>query len=318
MLPNRLDYMMYRIFLEEILPEIIDNVTVDFLHSIWPEHRRNPCNFNSYVHNYLYVTPYPRSIRRDGSKFNGRVGLACVIYEIYEEGAEKVTFQHRLRDDCLVFQAELLCTNLAAKVFPDSHRQGGTLNFLICTDSFSSLHSLLNVALNILKTLIYTLSQNQDSESSRVAAVAERYRYRIVAGFVRSSSPVPLRTHHEDDPQRLTAQDILPNQYEYHCCYCRVFLSWEIQVEEQKQTIQTEEYRHLLQMMIPACNRRNALFPIRDGIHYRRKSDFFSRRRYSHALLEIRTRTHSVISQGSYPPYWLGGMGTITSDIRER
>ncbi|GFT97305.1 uncharacterized protein TNCV_2250831 [Trichonephila clavipes] len=30
----------------------------------------------------------------------------------------------------------------------------------------------------------------------RLAAVTEWYRYRIVAGFVRSSSPVPLKTRH--------------------------------------------------------------------------------------------------------------------------
>ncbi|GFW73813.1 RNase H domain-containing protein [Trichonephila clavipes] len=78
----------------------------------------------------------------DGSKLNGRVCLACVIYE---EGAEYVTFQHRLRDECSVFQAELLCINLAVKLIQGSLRQDGTLNFLICTDSLSSLHCLLNV-----------------------------------------------------------------------------------------------------------------------------------------------------------------------------
>ncbi|GFY34078.1 ninein-like protein [Trichonephila clavipes] len=41
--------------------------------------------------------------------------------------------------------------------------------------------------------------------------------------------------------------------------------TYEIRVEEQKHTIQTEEYRHLLQMMIPAYNRRGALLSIRDG-----------------------------------------------------
>ncbi|GFY13120.1 alpha-2 adrenergic receptor [Trichonephila clavipes] len=35
------------------------------------------------------------AILENGSELNGRVGLACVIYE---EGVEKVTFQHRLRD----------------------------------------------------------------------------------------------------------------------------------------------------------------------------------------------------------------------------
>ncbi|GFX64597.1 uncharacterized protein TNCV_1671331 [Trichonephila clavipes] len=48
-----------------------------------------------------------------GSKLNGRVGLACVIYE---KGVEYVTFQHRLRDECSVLQAELLCINLAVKL----------------------------------------------------------------------------------------------------------------------------------------------------------------------------------------------------------
>ncbi|GFW06282.1 RNase H domain-containing protein [Trichonephila clavipes] len=78
----------------------------------------------------------------DGSKLNGRVGIACVIYE---EGVEYVTFQHRLRDECSGFQAEQLCINLAVKLIQDSLRQGVTLNFLICTDSLSSLYCLLNV-----------------------------------------------------------------------------------------------------------------------------------------------------------------------------
>ncbi|GFW24284.1 RNase H domain-containing protein [Trichonephila clavipes] len=78
----------------------------------------------------------------DGSKLNGRVGLACVIYG---EGVENFTFQHRLRNECSVFQAELLCINFVVKLIQDSLHQGGTLNFLICTDSLSSLHYLLSV-----------------------------------------------------------------------------------------------------------------------------------------------------------------------------
>ncbi|GFX43861.1 RNase H domain-containing protein [Trichonephila clavipes] len=78
----------------------------------------------------------------DGSTLNERVGLACVIYE---EGVKNATFQHRLRDECSVFQAELLCINLVVKLIQDSLRQGGTLNFLICTDSLSSLQCLLSV-----------------------------------------------------------------------------------------------------------------------------------------------------------------------------
>ncbi|GFW83823.1 RNase H domain-containing protein [Trichonephila clavipes] len=78
----------------------------------------------------------------DGDKLTGRVGITCVIYE---EGVEYVTFQHRLRNECSVFQAEPLCISLAVKLIQYSLRQGGKLNFLICMDSFSSLHCLLNV-----------------------------------------------------------------------------------------------------------------------------------------------------------------------------
>ncbi|GFT56052.1 hypothetical protein TNCV_2766811 [Trichonephila clavipes] len=46
-------------------------------------------------------------------------------------------------------------------------------------------------------------------------------------------------------------------------------------MEEQKHKIQTEEYRHLLQMMIPAHNRRDALLSIRDGNPLQVKVEFF-------------------------------------------
>ena len=48
-----------------------------------------------------------------GVNWDGRIALACVIYE---DGAEKATFQHRLRDECFIFQAELLCINFAVKL----------------------------------------------------------------------------------------------------------------------------------------------------------------------------------------------------------
>ncbi|GFY27232.1 phosphatidylinositol-glycan biosynthesis class W protein [Trichonephila clavipes] len=79
---------------------------------------------------------------RDGSKLIERVGLACVIYD---EGVENVTFRHRLREECSVFQAELLYINLVVTLIQDSLRQGGTLNFLICNDSLSSLYCLLSI-----------------------------------------------------------------------------------------------------------------------------------------------------------------------------
>ncbi|GFW23626.1 RNase H domain-containing protein [Trichonephila clavipes] len=78
----------------------------------------------------------------DGSKLNGRVGLTFVIYE---EGVENFTLQHRLRDECSVFQADILCINLVVKLIQDSLCQDGMLNFLICTTSLSSLYCFLSV-----------------------------------------------------------------------------------------------------------------------------------------------------------------------------
>ncbi|GFW96629.1 hypothetical protein TNCV_2846861 [Trichonephila clavipes] len=58
----------------------------------------------------------------------------------------------------------------------------------------------------------------------------------------------------------MIGSNFLSNNY---ILFCRVFLSWntyEIQVEEQKYAILTEEYRYLLQM-IPAYNKKgNAVF----------------------------------------------------------
>ncbi|GFV52811.1 RNase H domain-containing protein [Trichonephila clavipes] len=68
----------------------------------------------------------------DGSKLNGRVGLACVIYE---EGVENVTFQHRLRDECSVFKAELLCIYLIILLIQDSLLY--SLYYLDCDIPFS-------------------------------------------------------------------------------------------------------------------------------------------------------------------------------------
>ncbi|GFU69895.1 phospholipid-transporting ATPase ID [Trichonephila clavipes] len=81
--------------------------------------------------------------------------------------------------------------------------------------------------------------------------------------------------------------------------------------ENRKPTILTEEYRHLLQMMIPASNRRGALLSIRDGNPLQAK-----------VLKKIQTLltrdlNHSITSRGSYAPYWLGGdhLDTQTVDL---
>lgn len=79
----------------------------------------------------------------DGSKLNGRVGLAFVVYE---NGMEKETIQYRIPDDCSVFQAELLCLNLVTKWIHNFHQRSGIVKYLICTDSLSSLFLLRNPA----------------------------------------------------------------------------------------------------------------------------------------------------------------------------
>ncbi|XP_054710407.1 uncharacterized protein LOC129220058 [Uloborus diversus] len=74
----------------------------------------------------------------DGSKINERVGLAFVLYQ---HEIEFSIHQFRISDNCSVFQAELLCLNLAVKHV--SNFLGAKV--LICSDSLSSLFSLLNV-----------------------------------------------------------------------------------------------------------------------------------------------------------------------------
>ncbi|GFS60576.1 RNase H domain-containing protein [Trichonephila clavipes] len=120
----------------------------------------------------------------DGSKLNGRVGLACVIYE---EGVENVTFQHRLRDECSVFQAELLCINLVVKLIQDSLRQGGTLNFLICTDSLSSLHCLLSV--NSTEKLVVELAKEATCQDMNLLMSVPLSHWKHVAWERTVSSP---------------------------------------------------------------------------------------------------------------------------------
>ena len=101
---------------------------------------RKPIDVITYTNEVLLK--YKTICFTDGSKLNGRVGLACIIYE---DGAEKASFQHQLRDERSVFQVELFCINLAIKLIQDFFRLNRILNFLIFTDSLSSLHLLWNV-----------------------------------------------------------------------------------------------------------------------------------------------------------------------------
>ncbi|GFX66984.1 RNase H domain-containing protein [Trichonephila clavipes] len=73
----------------------------------------------------------------DGSKIDGRVGFAFVVFR---SGVESENFQFRIRDECTVFVAELLCLNFAVKLITE---QNSVISvYLICTDSIFSLDSL--------------------------------------------------------------------------------------------------------------------------------------------------------------------------------
>ncbi|GFU78459.1 hypothetical protein TNCV_2300711 [Trichonephila clavipes] len=82
-------------------------------------------------------TDFPVICYTDGSKIDGRVGFA---FAVFRSGVESENFQFRIRDECTVFVAELLCLNFAVKWITE---QNSVISeYLICTDSLSSLDSL--------------------------------------------------------------------------------------------------------------------------------------------------------------------------------
>ncbi|GFU92472.1 RNase H domain-containing protein [Trichonephila clavipes] len=80
---------------------------------------------------------FPVICYTDGSKIDGRVGFAFVVFR---SGVESENFQFKIRHECTVFVAELLCLNFTVKwIF----EQNSVISeYLICTDSLSSLDSL--------------------------------------------------------------------------------------------------------------------------------------------------------------------------------
>ncbi|GFU81773.1 RNase H domain-containing protein [Trichonephila clavipes] len=55
---------------------------------------------------------FPVICYTDGSKIDGRVGFAFVVFR---SGVESENFQFRIRDECTVLVAELLCLNFTVK-----------------------------------------------------------------------------------------------------------------------------------------------------------------------------------------------------------
>ncbi|GFX97821.1 uncharacterized protein TNCV_4904721 [Trichonephila clavipes] len=83
------------------------------------------------------IEDFPIICYTDGSKIDGKVGFAFVVFR---SGVESENFQFRIRDECTVSVAELLCLNFAVKWI---YEQNSVISeYLICTDSLSSLDSL--------------------------------------------------------------------------------------------------------------------------------------------------------------------------------
>ncbi|GFU54338.1 putative 115 kDa protein in type-1 retrotransposable element R1DM [Trichonephila clavipes] len=106
---------------------------------------RNTFGINFNVHSLIYkqgiepfiLEDFPVICYTDGSKIDGRVGFAFVVFR---SGVESENFQFRIRDECTVFVAKLLCLNFAVKWIIE---QNSVISeYLICTDSLSSLDSL--------------------------------------------------------------------------------------------------------------------------------------------------------------------------------
>ncbi|GFT19720.1 retrovirus-related Pol polyprotein from type-1 retrotransposable element R1 4 [Trichonephila clavipes] len=99
---------------------------------------------------------FPVVIFTDGSKINTKVGLAFVIFQDF---IEIETRQSRTRDECSVFLAELLCTAQAVSWICNNEILSS--NFLICSDSLSSLCALNNInsqnKLIVLKRILISI-----------------------------------------------------------------------------------------------------------------------------------------------------------------
>ncbi|GBN11602.1 hypothetical protein AVEN_245635-1 [Araneus ventricosus] len=96
---------------------------------------RSPINLVSYYKNIEHS--FPVVCFTDGYKINSKVGLAFVVFQGH---IETEVHQFRIRDECSVFQVELLC--IAQTVNWIRSNENLSSNFLICSDSLSSLYVL--------------------------------------------------------------------------------------------------------------------------------------------------------------------------------
>ncbi|GFW94307.1 RNase H domain-containing protein [Trichonephila clavipes] len=98
---------------------------------------------------------------------DGRVGFAFVVFR---SGVESEHFQFRIRDECTVFVAELLCLNFAVKWITE---QNSVISeYLTCTDSLFFLDSLkcISSSNNIIVEIQKQLKSLKDKNISIVFA----------------------------------------------------------------------------------------------------------------------------------------------------
>lgn len=87
------------------------------------------------------VEEFPVYCYTDGSKIDGKVGFAFVVFR---GGIEFEYLQFRIPDECTVFIAELLCLNFAINWVIEQNNN--ILYYIICTDSLSSLGILRHIS----------------------------------------------------------------------------------------------------------------------------------------------------------------------------
>ncbi|GFV33656.1 RNase H domain-containing protein [Trichonephila clavipes] len=128
---------------------------------------------------------FPVICYTDGSKIDGRVGFAFVVFR---SGVESENFQFRIRDECTVFVAELLCLNFAVKWITE---QNSVISeYLICTDSLSSLDSLkcISSSNNIIVEIQKQLKSLRDKNISIDFAFVRGH-----TGVLEMSEPIGLQ-----------------------------------------------------------------------------------------------------------------------------
>ncbi|GBL91710.1 hypothetical protein AVEN_71355-1 [Araneus ventricosus] len=96
---------------------------------------RSPINLVSYYKNI--EDNFSLVCFTDGSKINNKFGLAFVVFQ---DHIETEVHQFRIRDECSVSQAELLCVAQAVNWIRNNETLSS--NFLICSESLFSLHVL--------------------------------------------------------------------------------------------------------------------------------------------------------------------------------